>query len=174
MILARKARKLRRETGNEDLRAEHEVPFSRYDFIRAILRPLRMLAPNRRSFYLALIRAINESFMSLMFSSICGIFEDRYSFRRERGGLLYVSLFLGHLLSGIILQLALCRSLHGLERTYSIFWMLPGFVIIPAALAGFGWCVQTSAHWVYPLLCLAFLSLGTQLNRVSEGSKFHC
>lgn len=75
VLLEQKTAKLRRETGNLDLRAEFGRP-SPQNLLPLFLRPIKLLAFSPIVFLLSLHMAITYSYVYLLFTTVPTVFGD--------------------------------------------------------------------------------------------------
>jgi multidrug resistance protein len=96
MLLERKAAKLRKETGNLQLRSvlTKQIP-PREVFTRAIARPMKMLFLSPIVGLMSLYIAINYGILYLFFTTITFVFEGTYGFSSGAVGLSYIGVGIG-------------------------------------------------------------------------------
>jgi multidrug resistance protein len=95
-LLERKAAKLRKETGNLQLRSvlTKQIP-PREVFTRAIARPMKMLFLSPIVGLMSLYIAINYGILYLFFTTITFVFEGTYGFSSGAVGLSYIGVGIG-------------------------------------------------------------------------------
>lgn len=100
VLLERKAKKLRKETGNSALYAKgaRQLPVSGVSK-RAISRPVKMFLFCPVVTGLAIYNAVVYGFTYLLFSTFSVVFEGQYTFNNGTLGLVYLGLAVGFLVS---------------------------------------------------------------------------
>jgi hypothetical protein len=95
-LLERKAEKLRKETGNLELRSvlTKQIP-PREVFTRAIARPMKMLFLSPIVGLMSLYVAVNYGILYLFFTTITFVFEGTYGFSSGAVGLSYIGVGVG-------------------------------------------------------------------------------
>ena len=92
-LLADKAARLRKETGNPDLRSRYASNMTRTQhFQKAILRPFRMLCYSPTIFLLSLYRAVIYGYTYLILTTLTPVFEANYGFSAGSAGLTFIGL----------------------------------------------------------------------------------
>lgn len=92
-ILERKARYLRKETGNEFLRSHYDTGVSPSRSLgQSMLRPVKMLFTSPVVLLVSICGAFAISYTYIIITSITGIFEDIYGFSTQLVGLSYLGL----------------------------------------------------------------------------------
>lgn len=170
-ILYRRAQRLRKLTGNSNLKAECEIAQSQlspsqltYD---ALVIPWKINALDPAilftSLYTGLVYAIFYSF----FEVFPLVYMDIYGMNLGEMGLVFLSVTVGVALAGICLFCFLhyyvnprmrIRGFEGPEQR-----LLPAVVgsfLIPIGLFIFGWTSRTSIHWVVPAIGALLISAG--------------
>lgn len=96
IILRRKAARLRKETGNQDLRSANDNKVMRKHLVeRALLRPLRMLFFSPIVFLTGLYMALTFGMTYLLFATFPSVFRTTYGWSVGVSGLAYLSLGFG-------------------------------------------------------------------------------
>jgi len=92
-LLELKTRKMRNETGNQDLVSKLDTGLTtERRFNRSITRPIRMLFTSPIVFAFSLYMAIVYGYLYLMFTTLTGVFEKDYGFSSSIVGLVYLGL----------------------------------------------------------------------------------
>jgi hypothetical protein len=173
-ILERKAARLRKLTGNPNLRSKLDSGLTPRDlFLYSIVRPTKMLFLSPIVFSLSLYVAIVYAYLYLLFTTLTEVFETQYHFRHDLVGLAYLGLGVGsfggqffytkyantsykkHMAAGDF------KPEHRLES------MVPGCFMIPIALFWYGWSVQANVQWMCPIIATGVFGLGLLLIFVS-------
>ncbi|KAI0385570.1 MFS general substrate transporter [Hypomontagnella monticulosa] len=162
MILAAKAARLRKETGNPNLRParESQVPVRKL-VERALVRPLRMLFFSPIVLLIGLYMAIVFGMTYLLFATFPSVFEKTYNWDVGVSGLAYLGLGAGCGI-GLLLfsQLSdrLLRPDGGPERRLLLMiWVGPS---VPIGIFWYGWTAYYAVHWIAPIIGTVFIGLG--------------
>ncbi|KAK7207428.1 benomyl/methotrexate resistance protein [Myxozyma melibiosi] len=170
-ILNRKARRLRKETGNDALHTIYEdrIASPSTMFARNIIRPLKLLVLSPIVLILSLFVAVTYGMLYLLFTTFTSVFENGYGFSTEIVGLSYLGMGLGSMSSIIIMILYSDKILVMLaERTPSkerkpehrlpLMILLSPFLVI--GLIIYGWSAKFQVHWIVPIIGTYFVGLG--------------
>ncbi|KAH7259766.1 major facilitator superfamily domain-containing protein [Fusarium redolens] len=168
-LLEKKAKKLRKETGNTKLRSILDNGTTTKEIFRlAITRPTKMLlfAPivSLLSFYMALV----YGYLYLLFTAMPTLFEGEYHFSSGSVGLSYIGIGVGSLTGLFISGASIDRFAQYLTNKnggeakpeYRLPFMGGACFIIPAGLFMFGWSAEHKDHWIVPIIGTAFLGCG--------------
>lgn len=170
VILERKAKKLRKETGNPNLRSKFDLQLKPTKlFIMAIVRPTKLmfLSPicGLMSLYMAFVYAI----LYLLFTTFTFVFEDNYHFSQGTVGLVYIGCGVGMLLGLALLGASSDRVMQWLANKHNNGVIKPEYRLpmlmytgptIPLGLFLYGWTVQYTIQWAVPLLGTLFVGVG--------------
>lgn len=162
IILRRKAARLRKETGNQDLRSANDNKVMRKHLVeRALLRPLRMLFFSPIVFLTGLYMALTFGMTYLLFATFPSVFRTTYGWSVGVSGLAYLGLGFGCTV-GLLLSANLSDRLLGgnggpERRLILMIWAGPA---IPAGTFIYGWTADYSVHWIVPMIGTAFVGLG--------------
>ncbi|KEF57997.1 uncharacterized protein A1O9_05920 [Exophiala aquamarina CBS 119918] len=169
IILERKARRARKETGNDKLRSKlHTGRASKELFMLAILRPTKMLFMSPIVFLLSLYTSSIYAYMYLCFTTFPTIFEQQYGFSPSSSSLAYLGIGTGCIF-GLLLAGGLSdRMLKALtvknggepKPEYRLPLMIIGGIFVPVGLFWYGWSAQTKTHYIVPIIGTSFLGGG--------------
>lgn len=173
-LLARKTKKLQKETGNMDLRSALDTGRSPRDlFMFSIVRPTKMLFFSPIVFLLSLYVAVIYGYLYLLFTTISGVFEGQYGFSQGSVGLSYLGIGVGSMLGLVVLGLTSDRTLKRLSEKngvkkpeYRLPAMIPGSFFVPASLFMYGWTAYYKVHWIVPIIGTSFLGIGMLISFV--------
>ncbi|KAL3452704.1 major facilitator superfamily domain-containing protein [Aspergillus insuetus] len=159
-LLARKAARLRKETGNEGYRSQLDdgIP-SRQRFRQALVRPTRMLLFSPIVAAMCIYIAVLYGLLYILFTTFAPVFQDQYEFSSGTSGLAFlgsgVGMLFGLLYAGILSDRAVKMKLARDQQPtpedrlpWSI--VLPGSLSIPAGLFIYGWATDQKIHWMLP------------------------
>jgi hypothetical protein len=168
-ILDLKAKRLRKETGNPNLRSKMDSGLSPRDlFARSIVRPIKMLLFSPIVFLLSLYMAVVYGYLYLLFTTISGVFEKTYHFSQGSVGLTFLGLgigmFLGLFAAGATSDLGvkiLTKRNNGVYKPeFRLPLMIPAALLIPVGLFIYGWTARASVHWIVPIIGTSFVGMG--------------
>ncbi|KAF2025149.1 MFS general substrate transporter [Setomelanomma holmii] len=171
VLLERKTKQLRRETGNTSLRSALATGRSpRGLFVFSIFRPLKMLL-SPIVFLLSLYAAIVYSYLYLCFTTIEVVFGRQYGFNSGEAGLATMGMGIGSAVGiagcGLASQKIsgyLTKKNGGDPRPeYRLPPMAVGGFITPLGLFLYGWSAQAKTNWMVPILGNVFLGMGMVL-----------
>ncbi|MCJ1377355.1 hypothetical protein MMC17_000450 [Xylographa soralifera] len=166
-ILERKARKLRKETGNQSLRSILHSGLSPFNlFKRSIIRPAKMLFFSPIVLLLSIDMAVVYGYLYLLFTTITEVFQSTYHFSQGSVGLTYLGLgigmFLGLGIFGVASDYILKRqSAKGeMKPEYRLPPMIPGAFFIPFGLFIYGWTAEKQVFWFVPIFGSSLVGFG--------------
>ncbi|KAF2790704.1 MFS general substrate transporter [Melanomma pulvis-pyrius CBS 109.77] len=168
-ILERKAARLRKSTGNPNLRSRLKSPIPPKElFIMSIVRPMKMLIFSPIVFLMSLYVAINYGILYLLFTTITFVFEDQYHFSSGAVGLAFIGTGVG-MLSGMaalgimsdkIIKKQEAKGNVKPEHRLPLLLTLPGGIALPLGIFLYGWTADKHVHWIAPIIGTAFIGLG--------------
>jgi len=169
VILKWKTQRLRKETGNRDLRSALDTGRTATQlFAFSIIRPLKMLLLSPIVFLLSLYAATVYGYLYICFTTFPRVFESQYRFPSSSAGLAYLGIGIGSLV-GVVLCGALSDRLvrYLVERSGGVpkpEYRLPllgiGALSVPVGLFWYAWTAERKEHWILPIIGTAFLGLG--------------
>ncbi|CAL8579930.1 hypothetical protein XPA_005661 [Xanthoria parietina] len=167
ILLERKAKRLRQETGNRSLKSKLASDLSQRDrFKLAIVRPLKLLVLSPIVLALSTFMAVVYGYLYLLFTTMTEVFESTYQFSSGAVGLTYLGIGIGSLLGLFVFGAASDRivkhkSKNGeMKPEYRLPPMIPGAFIIPIGLFLYGWSAHFHVHWIVPIIGTGFVGLG--------------
>lgn len=170
VLLAKKAQKLRNETGNMNLRVASNGP-SRSPgqlILYNIVRPIKMLFLSPIVFALSLYIAVVYGYLYIMFSTMTTVFQSQYHISQGNVGLTFLGIGIGQFI-GLILFGAVSDSLVKREAAKNGGEMKPEFrlpfilytsLFVPIGLFIYGWSTQYQVHWIVPIIGTVFIAFG--------------
>ncbi|KAL8687230.1 MAG: hypothetical protein Q9224_005212 [Gallowayella concinna] len=167
ILLERKAERLRKETGNPNLRSKlgsHLSPRDRFKL--AIVRPFKLLFFSPIVLALSTFMAVVYAYLYLLFTTITEVFESTYHFSSGAVGLTYLGIGIGSFIGLFVFGTASDRivkykSKHGeMKPEYRLPPMIPGAWIIPIGLFIYGWTAEKHVHWIAPIIGTGCVGLG--------------
>ncbi|KDQ57708.1 hypothetical protein JAAARDRAFT_130834 [Jaapia argillacea MUCL 33604] len=172
-ILVKRARRLRKLTGNPNLRSAGEIEQAHMTAkevaMMTLIRPFVLSVMEPVVFFLNLYIALVYGLLYLWFEAFPLVFVDIYGFNLGEQGLAFMGIFVGVLLSYFLFCLY-CYFV--LEKQFEDGgnYIVPekrlpiacaGAFMIPICLFWFGWTSQASIHWIVPIIGSGFFGLGT-------------
>jgi hypothetical protein len=176
VILDRKAKRLRKETGNPNLRSVLDTGRSPRDlFIFSIVRPTKMLFLSPIVFLLSLYVAVIYGYLYLLFTTLTDVFEGQYGFSQGTVGLVYLGIGVGSMVGLVMVGATSDKLLKYLTEKnggvakpeYRLPPMIIGAWFIPLALFWYGWTADKKEPWILPIVGTAFLGVGMLIAFVS-------
>lgn len=169
-ILEKKAKKLRKATGNSHIRSILDDGRSTTDVFRtAIVRPTKMLFFSPIVGLISLYMAVLYGYLYLIFTILPFLYENQYGFSTGDVGLTYLGCGtgagLGLLTNALVSDRVAMRlkAKRGGEHQpeYRLPPMMPATLVVPLGLFWFGWTAEFNHHWILPILGTGFFGLGT-------------
>ena len=167
VLLQRRVNKLRKETGNMQLRSKLDKGISKKEhFKRAIVRPTKMLLFSPIVLVLSIYMAVVYGYLYLLFTTLTEVFEGQYGFSQGTVGLTFLGIGVGSLLGlftfGLVSDKLVKRmSAKGeMKPEYRLPPLIPGSLVIPIGLFWYGWTAQTHQHWILPIIGTMWVGLG--------------
>jgi MFS family permease len=170
-ILAKKAARLRKETGNMALHTEYDDPDRTLTRLlgTALFRPFRLIGTQLIIQVIALYMAYLYGLMYLLLSTFPQLWTVQYGENVGIGGLNYISLGLGFFMGTQITAPLNDRIYRRLKKRnggvgrpeFRVPMMFVGSVFIPVGLFWYGWSAQAKMHWIMPNIGAAIFAAGT-------------
>ena len=162
MILANKAARLRKQTGNPDLHPARANQFPVRQLVeRALVRPLRMLLFSPIVLLLGLYNAIVFGMTYLLFATFPSVFTKTYGWSVGVSGLAYLGLAFGCAVGLVVFSLLsdkLLRKDGGPERRLVLMiWIGPS---VPIGVFWYGRTTNYGVQWMVPIIGTIFIGLG--------------
>lgn len=174
ILLDRKVARLKKETGNQNLRTALNVDRKASAlFGRSIIRPLRLLFLSPIVATFSLYQGIIYGYMYLLFTTFPLVFQFQYHFSTGTIGLTYLGMGIGSLIGLVAAGMASDRLLKKLAGTgrykpeYRLPPLIPACFCIPIGLFWYGWSADQKTHWIVPILGTVFIGIGVNVLMVS-------
>ncbi|OCK77243.1 MFS general substrate transporter [Lepidopterella palustris CBS 459.81] len=177
VILERKAARLRKETGNENLHSKLASNITPKElFRRSIVRPSKMLLSSPIVFFMSLYTGIAYGILYLLFTTITFVFEENYHFSSGTVGLTYIGTGVGMILALVALGILSDRGIKQRqakgeelkpEHRLPIMLTVPGGISMPIGLFIYGWSADKHVHWIVPIIGTAFVGVGLLSNMLT-------
>lgn len=170
VLLERKTRRLRKQTGNPNLYSKITGQISpRENFKRAIVRPFKLLLITPIVTLNAIYIAIIYATLYLLISTFTFVYQEQYGFDEGSSGLTFipsgVGLFTGVIGFGQITDFIVKRNQakgfsHKPEVRLSPLVTIPSGLALPTGLFIYGWTTDKGVHWIVPMLGVLIFSTG--------------
>ncbi|KAF2759379.1 MFS general substrate transporter [Pseudovirgaria hyperparasitica] len=170
VLIGRKVARLRKETGNMNLRSKLDNGLTSKELLkRALVRPTKMLFLSPIVFLLSLYMAVAYAILYLLFTTFTFVFERSYGFSPGNVGLTYIPIGIGMIIGLAVLGTLSDRHIkaliaHGVtlqpEHRLPYLLTIPGGFCIPLGMFIYGWTAQYQVHWAVPLLGTIFVGIG--------------
>lgn len=160
-LLKRKARLLRKQTGNKALHTIHEITNEESILQRVLYtmtKPIKLLFTHPMIIGLGSFMAFTYGFMYLMIVTFPTIYREQYGYSKGITGLLYVPMGIGFVLGvlfwtvliDLIYQKLTARN-NGIPKPeFRLPCLCFSGVGICIGLIWYGWSVQKHLHWIMP------------------------
>lgn len=165
VILERKAKRLREETGNQNLRSKLDTGLSNKDLLkRCIVRPMKLLVFSPICSIFAVYLGIIYGYLYLLFASVPFVFEGEYGFSTRTVGLVYLGLgigsFAGMAWFAIDSNNEVKKNLDNLKPELRLKLLPIAAIIFPIGFFIYGWTADFHTHWIGPIIGLTIIGLG--------------
>ncbi|KAI4858489.1 MFS multidrug transporter [Hypoxylon rubiginosum] len=166
-ILKRKAKQLRKDTDNPNLRTKYETEHTAAQlFKNACVRPLVLLFTSPILFLMSLYVGVVYGYLYLVMTTITSVFESTYQFSSDVVGLSFLGLGLG-----CVIGVFVCRSTLDLwvRQKSKTSQMRPeqrlppvifGGFILPIGLFMYGWTAEAHVQYMAPIIATGILGVG--------------
>ncbi|KAH8651173.1 major facilitator superfamily domain-containing protein [Xylariales sp. PMI_506] len=167
VLLQRKTDRLRKETGNTNLRSKMDQGLTRKEVLkRAIVRPFKLLIFSPICTIFAVYMVLVYGYLYLLFSSVTFVFEESYGLTSSQVGLVYIGLGLGSLLGMFWFSVDSSREVKkkqegGEAKPEVRLKLFPvAAVLLPAGFFIYGWTANYTVHWIGPVIGLFVIGVG--------------
>lgn len=168
-ILEKKAKLLRKETGNPYLKSKLDKGRTpKQLFKTAVVRPTKMLLGSPIVFLLAIYMSMVYSYLYFLFTTFTPVFETQYNFNTGEAGIAYLGLGVGFLIGQFGVGLTSDRYLKSkklidgeTKPEHRLPPVIIGAFLVPIGLFWYGWSAQHHLHWMVPIVGTAFIGVGT-------------
>lgn len=174
VVLRNKARKLRKETGEQRWKAPIEVRERSVTMtvLRSLYRPFLLLFLDPMCFNLCLFSSILLGILYLFFGAFNLVFTEVYGFDLHQVGLSFVGLLIGMVLgisSDPLWQRNYLRLIRNNERKTGELKSEPEFRLAPAIVGAwfcvvglfwFAWSIYPNVHWIVPEIAIGIFGFG--------------
>jgi hypothetical protein len=178
VLLARKAGRLRTESGNPMLRGKFETK-GRKHITMALQRPFKFLFATPLVTIIAMQVGIVYGILYLLISTFSFVYSDQYNFSEGTTGLSFLPAGLGMLIGvqafGHIHDHLVHRAKKAMgpedeyrpEVKLNPWLLVPTGLTMPIGLFIYGWTTKYQIHWIVPMLGVVLFSAGLTGTNVS-------
>ncbi|KAK2745569.1 hypothetical protein FQN57_003694 [Myotisia sp. PD_48] len=168
VLLARKTKRLIKETGNTNLRsALDQQKEPKQLILQAIVRPCKMLV-SPIILLLSIYVAVVYGYLYLMFTTLAPVFVKNYGFSESNAGLAFLGIGVGSIFGLAILWFGSDRLLKRLSHKaggvlkpeFRLPPLIPGSFFIPIGLFWYGWSVEYRLHYMMPIIGTLWVGIG--------------
>ncbi|RSL67627.1 hypothetical protein CEP53_002882 [Fusarium sp. AF-6] len=178
ILLRAKARKLRKETGNDAYQApmENTTKSIRTTLKLSLLRPFQLLFLEPMCLCLDLYSAILLGILYLFFGAFPLVFRTNHDMNLWQAGLTWLGIMVGLLVAAgstpiwANIRAKLLKQHEketgqtgGSEPEFRLPPAILGAILIPCGLFWFAWTTYSSIHWIVPIIGSAVFGCGTLL-----------
>lgn len=171
VILARRAKKLRKETGKpvyaeSELTRESTLMLLKLSFYR----PSKMLVSEPVVIFFTLWVSFAWGVLYLFFSSVVQTFQGAYGFDTFQTGLVQLAISAGAVIATAINPAQDSAYLHSARRNKQrpgkpipearLYFSVPGSLLFAAGLFWYGWTCRSDIHWIVPTCGVACVGVG--------------
>ena len=167
VILERKAKKLRAETGNTKLRSKLDSGLATKELFKfSITRPAKMLTRSAICFAISLYVAITYTYLYILFTTFTAVFTTQYHWHGGTTGLSFLGLGVGSLIGQFIyihygnrtVSKHMARGDFQPEQRLQI--MCIGGFFLPVGLLVYGWSANFQTHYMVPIAGTGIIGFG--------------
>jgi multidrug resistance protein len=169
-LLHVKAKRLRKETGNEALKTEYEHPErTLLNSLRiSFVRPFRLLGTQLIVQVMALFMAFQYGLMYLVLSTFSSLFVNKYHESVGISGLNYISLALGCFLGAQgaapfndrIYRYYKAKNNNVGKPEFRLLLLICAAPFLPTGLFIYGWTAEFHTHWIWPNIGVVIFAIG--------------
>jgi DHA1 family multidrug resistance protein-like MFS transporter len=171
-ILLRRARRLRKLTGDSRLQSQSEIDQRHLSangiLVDALIKPLEITIKDPAVFFINIYTALFYGIYYTFFEVFPLVFPPMYGFNLGEVGLAFLSCQVGALIALLVYFSYLHWYMipdnlkNGLrEQEHRLVPAIPGSILISTGLFIFGWTARESIHWIVPLIGVVIFVMGT-------------
>jgi hypothetical protein len=180
-LLNKKAKRLRKETNNPDLRSARDLGLPPKELLKqAALRPMKLLIFSPFVLALSVYIAFVYGILYLLFTTITSVCTETYGFSQGLSGLAYLGIGIGMMLglgivggsSDLLLKKLAAAKKGVIKPEYRLPPMIVAGLILPIGLFLYGWTAQYSIPWMVRIIGTGFVGVGLIGSFVSAASAY--
>lgn len=177
IILERKARQLRIETGNTKLRSKLDSGLTPVELFKfSIVRPAKMLTCSPICFVISLYVAITYAYLYILFTTFTGVFTTQYHWHGGVTGLSFLGIGIGSIIGQFTYIYFGNKTVNKhIERgdftpEHRLYIMAIGGFFLPIGLFIYGWSVQYQTHYMIPIVATGIAGFGMLMTFMPAGT----
>ncbi|CAM9016400.1 unnamed protein product [Wickerhamomyces anomalus] len=170
-LLSRKAAKLRKLTGNQNLHCIYEVATGETTFGKFYVnlsRPLSVLFKNPMVLGLGIFMAVAYGCLYILIVTFPAVWGEVYGFGKGSTGLMYLSFLIGYIIGIVFFQYSATWVLHRLiaknngvsKPEFRLPMLLVSGITLPVGLFWYGWGAEKKLHFMFPAVGAAIFGFG--------------
>lgn len=168
-ILYRRAKRLRKATGDDRLKSQSEIDsvhHTKRHYALALGRAFTLTFTEPIVFFVDLYTALLYGVLFLWFESFPLVFNDIYGFSLGEQGLVFLGIFIGGIITvpAYLLWVTYRLIPNMIKPSFKPEMVLPptffGSIALPICLFWYGWSAQKSVHWIVPIIGSSFFTVG--------------
>lgn len=170
VLLENKARRLRKETGNELYQSRLKKEGTARDlFLQAIIRPTRMFIFSPIVMAICIYIAVIYGLLYILFTTFTFVYKDTYGFNAVGAGLSFTAGGVGNILGlayvGFLSDhMIKRRKARGLEyqpeQRLHLIITVPSALTLGLGLICYGWTADQKVHWIAPMIGTGIMGFG--------------
>lgn len=167
IILERKAKRLRAETGNDKLKSKLDKGLTPKELFKfSIVRPIKMLFRSTICFAISIYIAVTYSYLYILFTTFTAVYSTQYGWHGGIVGLSFLGLGIGSLIGQFTYihygnkSVAKHIERGDFKPEHRLKIMTIGGIFIPVGLFIYGWTVHLKVHWIVPLIATSLIGFG--------------
>lgn len=177
VILARKTKKLQKETGNDRLRSKLDAGLSSADYFkRGILRPFKMLVFSPICIICGFYVGLAYAYLYILFTSLTPLFMRIYHFNTVNAGLTFLGLGVGSMIgvayfsassdkymkkkAAIAKEQGIVDPREVMKPEHRLPPLRIGAILLPIGFFIYGWTAEYKTHWIAPILGTMVIGIG--------------
>ncbi|THV54242.1 hypothetical protein BGAL_0031g00160 [Botrytis galanthina] len=185
-LVQRKVERLRKSTGNENLRSKYGSSEKHADLKDSLLRPIKMLFLSPIVFIISFFTALVYGISYVILTTLTPILEDNYGLGQGPVGLAFLGRAAGNVIAMLLYAMVSDRyikykkSKEGhLKPEHRLPLMLLGAIVLPIGLFLYGWSAEKHVHWIVPIIGTAIVGFSFILailpteNYLVDGHELH-
>ena len=168
-ILYRRAKRLRKATGDSRYRSQSEIEAANHelkDHLVVLARAFTLTFTEPIVFLLDLYTALLYGVLFTWFESFPLVFGETYNFTLNMQGLVFLGIFIGGVFTVPVYLLWIRLGIvpHVTKPNFKPEMVLPptffGSISLPICLFWYGWSAGESMHWIMPIIGSSFFTVG--------------
>ncbi|KAI1658390.1 MFS general substrate transporter [Daldinia decipiens] len=170
VLIAKKTRRLIKETGNQNLRSKFAGRLSpKEQFKLAIVRPMKLLLLTPIVTLMSLYVAITYGILYLLITTFSFVYTEKYGFSEGDSGLTFLPAGIGMMIGvvgfGQLTDLMVQRNnkkglVHRPEVRIAPVLTIPCGIALPIGLFIYGWTANFGVHWIVPMIGVLVFAAG--------------